>query len=528
MFASLFIIIAVYLTYKIWKTIFWVLDNKIAKVTAQLSSTLAWGFFSAVNSSSSAILRTVKSKTSSWAAKAYWKWKEWIWNKFSDMMKNNTNERFDNSNEKDNVNDIKNQNRQTNRDLNKQILEQEQFNEVEEDMRDKRNNFENKIERSQDNRNDDRFDIMNQNKLSEIIEQLMNLENILKWDDKSMDSKLSNTVLDNLEHAKNWEFDKIKSIVLTDEDKKNEKVTNLVNWHNKIIADNKKNEIEKSKEIEVKDEIDSNVKTIKDNESKQKEEKKEKSNVTIINNNIKQEVAKDNKTSKTNSNNKEKPEIVNNIKNIFTQSDNTKKDDNSKKSNIVKEIIKVIPDNKKNTDKKDKKDKKETIIEKDKIITKKVLDSNISSKLEKIEDSIHSTSDSIKNSIKNKNSKPIIQKENSSNNVTKLELEKFLQFVSTKLNKKELALNNQVIWKSFNKDNINMNVTVVNNLKKQYSKISDKFQNNPVIYQQTKNMLNKLDYIHQNMKWEMKMNKQQLSNLLSASNKDIKTMLYFK
>ena len=45
-----------------------------------------------------------------------------------------------------------------------------------------------------------------------------------------------------------------------------------------------------------------------------------------------------------------------------------------------------------------------------------------------------------------------------------------------------------------------MNVTVVNNLKKQYSKISDKFQNNPVIYQQTKNMLNKLDYIHQNMK----------------------------
>jgi len=66
MIESLFIILSVYITFKIWKAIFWVVDSKVAKITSQFSSNLASWFFNSVTSSTSSILRTVKNKGLWW------------------------------------------------------------------------------------------------------------------------------------------------------------------------------------------------------------------------------------------------------------------------------------------------------------------------------------------------------------------------------------------------------------------------------------------------------------------------------
>ena len=521
MIESLFIIVSVYITFKIWKAVFWIVDSKVAKITAQFSSNLASWFINSATSSTSSILKTVKNKSIGGLAKGWKTLSSQIWDLKKEMEKNDME--LNKEDEKEKVNKYKNIDSD-----NKIIASIKKADENErkrdfiwEQLENKREWLDNKIENEHDNKEKEL--------LSEIITQLLNIGIILKDNKDLLNSENGKEIMKNLENIQNGETSSIKKIELTDKENEDKNLLSLVNNYNKKVGDLKdtKNNIENKdakNNIENKD-IEKNIenKDTKNNIEVEKVQNKNKDKKNNLEDNIKKEKTISisnnqvinetiiNKMQDKNWKTKDEADIISkkvidNIKrNLPVQSEKEVKKFENWKKEILKTNELPMHFSKENLNWWSKKSIKDKFKDKIKIIEKTIVKEN-------------SIKENSTNNIEDKALKI-------ENNQQQKQILTFIESLNEKIDKKDKNLNEKIIWKSFSNDNIKINVNVINNLKKQYSKISEKFSNNQLLVNQTKNILNRLDFLHENIKGDVNMNKKQLTNLLSISNDNIKTML---
>lgn len=566
MVESLFIIIAVYITYKIWKWIFWIIDSKVAQITASFSSKIASWFFNSVTSTSSSVLKTIKNKSLNWLSKWGKNLSSQIWDLKNDINWKDWNSYLNKKeNEKEEVNKLKEQEGENS------IIDSIKNADENEHVRDYIwSKIDEKGEREQ-NKLSLEEDKKERKILHEMMNQLLNIWEIMKWNNKLLQSDTWKELLDNLEKAKNWKIDELKKVELSENDKENEELVKLVTLFNAKIEENRKNKEEKVWN-ETMDKLLNIWKIIKGDKQLLKSESWQE----LMNNLEKAKNWKLHELSKIELNKKEKDnETLLKLVNSF----NSKINENKKfkapeekvktpevkqinnKETIIKEVLnKDIQKNNKWEKEENKIIKEKTIIEKTNSIDKeKEIKSEAKIKSNKLPIWFNSNNvwieqktlkEDFKDKIKNVENKIIVEKEiikeapekpkvpnieNSQNSVNseiisfqQKTFDTMMKNVNLLVNQKDKNLNEKIIWKSFAKDDIKMNVTVINNLRKQYSKVSDGFQNKPEFFNQTKNILNRLDFLHKNIKGDINLNKKQLTNLLSVSNNNLSNILKSK
>jgi len=75
-------------------------------------------------------------------------------------------------------------------------------------------------------------------------------------------------------------------------------------------------------------------------------------------------------------------------------------------------------------------------------------------------------------------------------------------------------------------DSVNLNVSVINNIKKSYNKIGEKLGTTNPNFAHIKNVLNKLDVLQNNITNNSRIEKEELIRMLSVkSNNDLKTLI---